>query len=109
MKFFHKVVNSHRRINAIETLHSGNQVLSFPSKIENHIVHYYENLLTEPTYWRPKLNDLFFESIDLQSATWLERPFDEDEIYKVISGMVKDKAPIQMAFCWDSYKLVRRL
>ncbi|XP_042944840.1 uncharacterized protein LOC122278723 [Carya illinoinensis] len=91
-KYFHKMANSHQRNKAIESLHSGNQVLSSPSDLENHIVDYYETLLTELTEWRPKLDALSFDAIDFQNASVLERPFDDDEIYKVIVGMTKDKA-----------------
>ncbi|KAF5470114.1 hypothetical protein F2P56_010654 [Juglans regia] len=102
------MANSHRSSNAIESLHSGTQVLSSPLKLQNHIVHHYKTLIIEPACWRPKLDALSFEAIDSQSMSVLERPFDEDEIYKVISGMAKDKASspddFSMGFfqsCWD--------
>ncbi|XP_035539695.1 uncharacterized protein LOC118344047 [Juglans regia] len=63
------VANSHRRNNTIETLTAGNQVLSSPLDLENHIVNYYKNLLTETFGWRPKLDGLPFESIDTQSVS----------------------------------------
>ncbi|KAF5456906.1 hypothetical protein F2P56_026328, partial [Juglans regia] len=81
-KFFHKVANSHRHNNAIESLHSGSQVLSFPPELENHIVHYYETFLSETVSWRLKLDALSFEAIDSQTVSVLDRPFDEEEIYK---------------------------
>ncbi|XP_035551700.1 uncharacterized protein LOC118349876 [Juglans regia] len=110
-KFFHKVVNSHRRNNAIESLHSGTQVLSSPPKLANHIAHYYGTLLIESATLRPKLDALSFEAIDPQNVSVLERPFDEKEIFKVISSMAKDKAwspdGLSMGFfqtCWDVVK-----
>ncbi|KAF5466104.1 hypothetical protein F2P56_016059 [Juglans regia] len=42
------------------------EVLSSPPELENHIVQYYENLLTQSADWRPKLNALSFETIDPQ-------------------------------------------
>ncbi|XP_035545176.1 uncharacterized protein LOC118348231 [Juglans regia] len=74
-------------------LRKGSEVFSSSPELENHIVHYYETLLTESFPWRPKLDALNFEAIDLQSVSILERPFVEEEIYKVLSGMAKDKAP----------------
>ncbi|XP_035545987.1 uncharacterized protein LOC118348461 [Juglans regia] len=74
-------------------------------------VQYYETLLTESATWRPKLDALHFEAINSQSVSVLERFFVEEEIYKVISGMAKDKAPgpdgFSMGFfqtCWDIVK-----
>ncbi|KAF5476218.1 hypothetical protein F2P56_007951, partial [Juglans regia] len=82
-----KVANSHRRNNDIKSLQVDSQVISSPPELENHIVHYYENLLTESESWRPKLDALPFEAIDSQRACDIERPFAEEEIYKVISVM----------------------
>lgn len=76
-KFFYIVADSHRQSNAIEILHSNNQVLSSLFEIEDCIVHYYENLLIKPANWRLNLNGLVFESFDPQRASWLERPFEE--------------------------------
>ncbi|KAG6717073.1 hypothetical protein I3842_04G079300 [Carya illinoinensis] len=110
-KYFHKVANSHQCSNAIESLHSDNQVISSASDLENHITNYYERLFSEPAGWRPKLDTLSFKTIDPQSVITLERPFEKDKIYKVISGMAKDKAPgldgFSMGFfqtCWDIVK-----
>ncbi|KAG7951253.1 hypothetical protein I3843_13G156700 [Carya illinoinensis] len=109
-KFLHKVANSHRRSNTIETLHTGTQVLSSFDELENHIVQHFENLLLEPVRLRPKLDGLSFESIDSQSANGLEREFEEHEVFKVIRSMAKDKAPgggSSMGFfqvCWDVVK-----
>ncbi|KAF5461269.1 hypothetical protein F2P56_017384, partial [Juglans regia] len=84
-KFFHKVANSHRRNNNIEALTSGTQVLSSSPELENHIVQYYENLLTETANWRPKLDALHFKTFDPQYVSVMERPFVEEEIFKVIT------------------------
>ena len=36
---------------------------------------------------------LEFDSIEPQLASWLERAFEEDEVYQVVRKMEKDKAP----------------
>ncbi|XP_042952225.1 uncharacterized protein LOC122289304 [Carya illinoinensis] len=92
-KFFHKVANSHQRNNTIESVYSGTQVLSSTDDLENHIVQYFENLLSEPVGLRPKLDGLPFKSINSQSANGLERAFEEDKVVKLIRSMTKDKAP----------------
>ncbi|KAF5447771.1 hypothetical protein F2P56_033295, partial [Juglans regia] len=87
------VVAELERVLLLEETSWRTQELSSSADLESHIAHYYETLLTEPATWRPKLDDLPFETIDSQLVNVLERPFVEDEIFKVISGMVKDKAP----------------
>ncbi|KAF5458693.1 hypothetical protein F2P56_022706 [Juglans regia] len=82
-KFFHKVANSHRHHNAIEVLHSGSNVLQSPKEIQDYIVQYHEELLTEKVEWRPKLDGLFFDQLDSEVASWLERPFVEEEVHLV--------------------------
>lgn len=58
--------------------------------------------------WRPNLHGLVFYSLDPISVSRLERPFEINEVYQVVCGMVKDKSPapdgFSMAFSqayWD--------
>lgn len=69
------------------------------------------SLLLEQANWRPNLDGLAFDSLDPQSARWLEWPSGEDEIHNVIRRMAKDKARrpdgFSMSFflaCWDIVK-----
>jgi hypothetical protein len=57
------------------------------------------------------LDNLAFNSLDVEEASRLELPFEEREVFKVIKGMNRDKAPspngFSMAFfqdCWDAIK-----
>jgi hypothetical protein len=57
------------------------------------------------------LDDLLFDSIDEQEATWLERPFEESEALEVVKAINRDKAQgsdgFTVAFfqaCWDVLK-----
>jgi hypothetical protein len=56
-----------------------------------HIVHFYNRLFTEQFSW-PKLNGLTFDFIDEEAATWLECPFEENEVLEVVKGISRDKA-----------------
>lgn len=38
----------------------------------------------------PKLGGLAFESIDIPSVNWLERPFENSEMHHVVRGMARD-------------------
>lgn len=110
-KFFHRVANSHRRNNAIDILLVDGAVSSHQTIIRNHIEQFYLHLLSEEHNWRPKVDGLTFFVIDQHSVGWLERPFIENAVHKVIRGMSSDKAQgpdgFTMGFfqaCWEVIK-----
>ena len=60
---------------------------------------------------RPILDDVDFSSISVEDANWLDRPFEEEEVFEVIHDCNGDKAPspdgFSMAFfqsCWGVLK-----
>ena len=60
---------------------------------------------------RPVLDDVEFSRISEEDAIWLDRPFDEDEVYGVIHGFNGNKAlgpdGLSRAFiqsCWSVLK-----
>ena len=60
---------------------------------------------------RPILDDVDFSSISVEDASWLDRPFEEEEVFGVITDFNGDKAPspddFSMAFfqsCWGVLK-----
>ncbi|KAG2712448.1 hypothetical protein I3760_04G126800 [Carya illinoinensis] len=76
-----------------------------------HVVDFFEHLISEQVGWWPKLGRLGFDSIELQKVSWLERPFEETEAYGVVRKMAKDKAPDPYGFslgffqtCWEVVK-----
>jgi hypothetical protein len=89
-KFFHRVANSNRRSNSIESLFVNGLVSSYKVVIWNHVVQIYESLFSEQCDWRPRLDNLAFDSLDAD---------------EVVKGMNKDKAPgpdgFSMAFFQD--------
>jgi hypothetical protein len=48
------------------------------------VVQYYQTLFSEKHSWRPLLDDLSFDTILESEASWLERPFEEEEARKVV-------------------------
>jgi hypothetical protein len=44
-------------------------------------------------FFRLKLDDLAFEFIDEEEASYLERLFEESEVLEVVKGMNSEKAP----------------
>ena len=110
-KFFHRVANSNRRSNYIESLSVNGLVSSNQVVIQNHVVQFYESLLLEQYYWRPTLDNLVFDSLDTEEASRLQLPFEEREVYEVVKGMRRDKAPCPDGFsiaffqdCWEVIK-----
>lgn len=46
----------------------------------------------EQVDWRPKLDGLALKPIEYYRAVWLERTFEENDVYEVVRKMAKDKA-----------------
>ena len=92
MKYFHKVANSHRRHNTVHHLSINGVLSTDQDAIKDHISCFYKNLYIEETIRRPILDDLHFDSISSEEAVWLERPFENDEIFNVVSNMNGDKS-----------------
>lgn len=110
-KFFHRVANSHRRHNHVGILRINGVLSSDTVAIKDHIVNYYDSLYTEQTSWRPRVDGISFSSIDVDVCLWLERGFEEQEVWEVVREMNGDKAPgpdgFSMAFfqhCWGFLK-----
>jgi hypothetical protein len=80
-------------------------------EIKDHIINYYDSLYTEQSSWRPRVDGISFSSIDADECIWLERVFEEQEVWEVVQEMNGDKAPgpdgFSMAFfqkCWTVLK-----
>jgi hypothetical protein len=105
------MANSNKRFNTIDSLHINGVLESNPELIRVHAANYFENMFAESMSWRPKLDDLEFESLSEGEAASLEAPFLEKEVKDVIYGMDGNKAPgpdgFSMAFfqaCWEVLK-----
>jgi hypothetical protein len=105
------VANSHRRNNCVETLCIEGVMSHDPNEVKEHIVQFYRKLYTEQSNWRPKMENQAFSSIDEEEKMWMERDFEEVEVWEVVKGMDGDKAlgpdGFTMAFfqsCWAVVK-----
>jgi hypothetical protein len=110
-KFFHLMANSNKRYNTIDSLHIDGVLSSDPVAIREHAANHCESMFAESMSWRPRLDDLEFESLSEEEAAHLEAPFLEKEVKDVIFGMDGDKAPgpdgFSLAFfqaCWEVLK-----
>ena len=111
MKLFHQLANSYRKSNGIDNLNIGGVLTSDQEVIEEGIVRFYKRLYSEDKHIRPHLDVLNFSRISEDKAGWLERPFEEVEIFEVVMDFDGDKAPepngLPMAFsqtCWSIIK-----
>lgn len=103
-KFFHKMADSNRRRNTIDSLVIDGTNSTNQAGISEHIVHYYKMLYIKQCDWRPLVDDLFFYSIDDVEASWLEREIEEE--WEVVKAMSSDKALGPNVSLWRSFKLV---
>jgi predicted NAD-dependent protein-ADP-ribosyltransferase YbiA (DUF1768 family) len=69
-------------------------------------------LFSKQFNWRPKLDGLAFDSIEVVEAARQESPFEKREVLEVVKGMNSDKEPgpngFFMAFfqpCWNVIKV----
>jgi hypothetical protein len=109
--FFHRVANSHRKFNHVDSLNINGAMSKNPMEIKENIVPFYKKLYFEQCSWRPRGDVLSFLSIDVDESTWLQREFEEKEVWDVVRDLNGDKAPgpdgFTMAFfhkCWEILK-----
>lgn len=91
-KFFHRLANSRHKFNQVDSLSINGEVSRNPRETQEHIVHFYKNLYVENCSWRPRVEGLSFLSIDEDESSWLEREFEEKEVWDVIKDFNGDKA-----------------
>ena len=111
-RFFHRMANSNRRNNCIKNLMIDGALSSNQDRIAGHIEHFYMSLYSEQQVQRPFPDVLDFPRISRDNVIWLERLFEEVEIFEVIKEFNGDKSPgpngFPMAFfhaCWGTFKL----
>jgi hypothetical protein len=76
---FHRMANSHRKFNHVDSLNINDATSKNPVEIQEHIVHYYNKLYFEQCSWWPS-DGLSFLSVDADDSIWLEREFGEKEV-----------------------------
>jgi hypothetical protein len=60
-KFFHKIANSHRKTNTIDSLNINGITSTCQDEIREHISQFYEQLYMEDGYCRPQLDGIHFQ------------------------------------------------
>ena len=110
-RFFHRMANSNRKNTGIESLLVNGTLSSDQGIIADYITHFFMNLYSEQQVERPFPDSLVFPMIFGENADWLERPFEEAEIFDVIQSFHGDKSlgpdGFPMTFfqaCWGIVK-----
>ena len=83
-RFFHRMANSNRQNNGIESLMVNGTLSSNQGMIADCITHFFMNLYFEHQVVRPFPDVFVFPMISGDNADWLERPFEEAEIFDVV-------------------------
>ena len=91
--FFHRMANSNRRNDGIESLMVDGILSSDQGMIADCITQFFMNLYSEQQVVRPFPAVLVFPRIFGDNVDWLDRPFEEAEIFDVIQNFNGDKAP----------------
>ena len=92
-KFFHLMANSNKRFNTIDSLLIDGSLSFDLVAIREHAVNFYESLFAKSLSWRPRLDDLEFDSLSIGEASSLKAPFLEREVKDIIFGMDGNNAP----------------
>ena len=92
-RFFHRMANSNRKNNGIESLMVNGTLSLDQDIIADHITHFFMNLYSEQQVERPFPDSLVFPMLSGENADWLEGPFEEVEIFDFIQSFHGDKSP----------------
>lgn len=98
------MANARKAINGIHNLHIGNVVVEDEEEIKRHMNEFFQNLYTGNRQRRPKVDGLHLPKLKDGQTDWLERPFEENEVKKVVWLMDGDKAPSPNGFTLTFHK-----
>ncbi|RVX23461.1 Transposon TX1 uncharacterized 149 kDa protein [Vitis vinifera] len=111
-KLFHKVANGRRNKNFIKFLENERGlVLDNSESIIEEILLYFKKLYSSPPGESWRVEGIDWSPISEESASRLDSPFSEEEIFNAIFQLDRDKAPTPDGFtitvfqaCWDVIK-----
>ena len=92
-KFFHKMANAHRRRNQLNRIKVNGRCLTEESEIKEEIGRNFQELLTNPGDWKPSIDGLIFERLEVWDVERLEKPFSKEEVFEALEDCCGEKAP----------------
>jgi hypothetical protein len=101
-KFFHSVMTSRKRSNALSSVLVDDVVIEGVSGIRTAVFTHFENHFRSVNIVRPQIDNLQFNSISTHDAYFLERPFGEEEVKQVVwdCDSFKSPGPDGVNFCF---------
>lgn len=106
-EYFHRIANGRKRTNAIFYLKNEDEVIKGDDKLSQHSTYYYKKL------FGPAEGNLFHLNATVWSQEekmteggndWISRPFDEEEVKKVVFDMETNKVPGPDCIPFEFYK-----
>lgn len=93
-RFYQRVALGKRKKSFIKNLEvASGEVVCKEELIVKEIFNFYSNLYSDGGVDRPGIEGINWVPVDLASASWLERLFDEDEVRQAVFEYDRDKAP----------------
>ena len=92
-KFFHKMANAHRRRNQLNRIKVNGRCLTEESEIKEEADRNFQELLTNPGDWKPSIDGLIFERLEVGDVERLEKPFSKEEVFEALEDCCGEKAP----------------
>ena len=105
------MANAHRKRNQLNRIKVNGRSLTKESEIKEEIDRNFQALLTDPGEWKPSIDGLIFEKLEMGDVERLEKLFSEEEVFEALVACCGEKAPgpdgFSMAFwqfAWDFVK-----
>jgi hypothetical protein len=92
-RYFHACINSRGNKNFIRALRMGDDWIETPSLIRKATVDYFAHHFTSDKWNRPTLDGLLFPTLSAEDNSNLTRPFQMEEIDKVVLESEGNKSP----------------
>lgn len=92
-KIFHAAIKFKERRNAIRGLNTNSGWTDNASEIKNHIFEFFKDKFSTGKKGGPGLRGDLFRKIAKKEAEFLERPFEEEEIWQAIKSCGNNKSP----------------
>ncbi|KAH0670732.1 hypothetical protein KY290_026130 [Solanum tuberosum] len=99
------MATTHKRFNTIDKLMVEGVSVTDSEEIKGTIISYYQNLYRETEQWRPEFNVQGAERITQEENVWLQRQFEEDEVFNCIKSCASDKAPGPDGFSMSFFQI----
>ncbi|RVX18219.1 hypothetical protein CK203_006709 [Vitis vinifera] len=110
-KFFHQMINAHRRRNQMNRVKVNEIWYIEEREIKEEVCRVFQGLMVDPGGWKPNIDVLNLERLEEGDVEGLEKPFEEEEVFGALSDFCGEKAPgldgFSMVFWQFSWEFVK--